>query len=78
LPPARTWPAVLEAARQALVAEGFSDLDYLALVDGSSLEPLEYPSENMRLIAAATIGGVRLIDNIGVTLKPQVRGLLAR
>ena len=67
-------PEALAEARTAVLTGGFSDLDYLALVDGSSLEPMESPSENMRLIAAATIGGVRLIDNMGVTLEPQVRG----
>jgi pantoate--beta-alanine ligase len=66
--------AVLDRARQALTGGGFSGVDYLALVDGDTLEPLKGPSENMRLLAAATIGGVRLIDNLGVTLEQQVRG----
>jgi pantoate--beta-alanine ligase len=64
----------LEQGRAELLAAGFSSVDYLALVDGGSLEPLDRPSENMRLLAAATIGGVRLIDNIGVTSEQQVRG----
>jgi pantoate--beta-alanine ligase len=62
----------LQAARQALVAAGFSRVDYIALVDGSSLEPLETATQNMRLLVAASIGGVRLIDNIAVTSEQQV------
>ena len=48
-------------------------MDYLALVDSHTLEPLEKAREPMRLIAAASIGGVRLIDNIPVTLEQQIR-----
>jgi pantoate--beta-alanine ligase len=64
----------LQAARDALGRRGFSKVDYLALVDGDSLEPLEVAGENMRLLAAATLGGVRLIDNLGVTSVQQVSG----
>jgi pantoate--beta-alanine ligase len=62
----------LKRAKAALLSAGFSTVDYLALVDSRSLEPLEIPRELMRLIAAASIGGVRLIDNIPVTLEQQV------
>lgn len=64
--------ATLERSRQALRTAGFSTVDYVALVDAASLEPLESPREPMRLIAAASIGGVRLIDNIPVTLEQQL------
>lgn len=53
-------------AKQQLVEAGFFKVDYLALVDSGTLEPLDAPGENMRLIAAATIGSTRLIDNIAV------------
>jgi pantoate--beta-alanine ligase len=56
----------LAAAKDAIRAAGFSSIDYVALVDAGSLEPLDQPRGAMRLIAAATIGGTRLIDNIGV------------
>jgi pantoate--beta-alanine ligase len=61
----------LQHARDALQKAGFSNVDYFALVDGSSLEPISEPSENTRLIAAARIGMTRLIDNIPVEVKKQ-------
>jgi pantoate--beta-alanine ligase len=65
-------PAALEQARRQLGAAGFTDVDYVALVDAESLEPMEEAGERMRLIAAATIGGVRLIDNLAVTSEQQL------
>ena len=61
-------PAALARAKQALVDAGFLTIDYVALVDACSLEPLEWPRNPMRLIAAATIGATRLIDNIPVEM----------
>jgi len=58
--------AALRAAKQSLVEAGFLRIDYLALVDAATLEPLEQPKGEMRLIAAAVIGTTRLIDNIAV------------
>ena len=48
----------------ALIAAGFSPIDYFALVDAATLEPLDEPAGEMRLIAAAVIGKTRLIDNL--------------
>jgi pantoate--beta-alanine ligase len=59
-------PKVLHEARATLRDEGFSRIDYLALVDADSLEPLEQPAGTMRLLAAAVIGTTRLIDNLAV------------
>ena len=56
--------AALRDAKQALVDAGFLRIDYLALVDASTLEPLDSPQGNMRLLAAAVIGTTRLIDNL--------------
>ena len=56
----------LEDARQSLLESGFSRVDYLALVDADTLEPLGEFQGDMRLIAAAVIGTTRLIDNIAV------------
>jgi len=57
---------VLDDARDTLGRAGFSHVDYFALVDAVSLEPLDEPRGEMRLIAAAVIGKTRLIDNIAV------------
>ena len=56
----------LAEAKRKLVEAGFLKIDYLALVDAVTLEPLDRPSGTMRLIAAATIGTTRLIDNLAV------------
>ena len=57
---------VLADAKQALVDAGFLKIDYFALVDAVTLEPLDEAGGPMRLIAAATIGTTRLIDNLPV------------
>lgn len=57
---------VLEAARKMLVEAGFTRIDYFALVDAATLEPLDRPLGEMRLIAAAAMGTTRLIDNLAV------------
>jgi pantoate--beta-alanine ligase len=56
----------LQQAKQRLVDADFLRIDYLALVDAETFEPVEQRQENMRLIAAAVIGTTRLIDNIAV------------
>jgi len=58
--------AALDQAKRQLGDAGFSKIDYVALVDADTLEPLDRPRTPMRLIAAATIGGTRLIDNMAV------------
>jgi len=57
---------VLEEARASLLDRGFSRVDYFALVDSATLEPVRRPQGEMRLIAAAVIGTTRLIDNLAV------------
>ena len=59
---------LLAVARAKLADAGFTTVDYLALVDAETLEPLDHASGTMRLIAAATIGDTRLIDNISVEM----------
>jgi pantoate--beta-alanine ligase len=58
--------AALDDARRKLTEAGFGRIDYLALVDAATLEPMDAPAGEMRLIAAATIGKTRLIDNVRV------------
>lgn len=57
---------VLDTARKSLIEAGFSRIDYFALVDAVTLEPLDRPQGEMRLIAAAAMGQTRLIDNVAV------------
>jgi len=59
-------PDALENAGSDIRNAGFSAVDYVALVDSTTLEPLEKPAGTMRLIAAARIGKTRLIDNFPV------------
>jgi pantoate--beta-alanine ligase len=59
----------LTAARRALNDAGFAPIDYVALVDVETLEPLRTPAGRMRLIAAAKIGSTRLIDNLAVEVR---------
>jgi pantoate--beta-alanine ligase len=57
---------VCTQARHALGQAGFS-VDYFNVVDPASLEPLDHFDGPARLIAAARLGGVRLLDNMAVT-----------
>ncbi len=59
----------LEHASHALYDAGFSVVDYVALVDETTLEPVEEARGGARLIAAATIGNTRLIDNLPLEAK---------
>lgn len=56
----------LSRARKDLASAGFRKVDYFALVDSASLEPVADAAGETRLIAAATIGATRLIDNLAV------------
>ncbi|SPE22343.1 Pantothenate synthetase (fragment) [Burkholderiales bacterium] len=55
----------LAAAQRELTQEGFV-VDYFALVDGPTLQPLPAAAPGSRLVAAARLGAVRLIDNVTV------------
>ncbi len=63
---------LLAVAKAKLIAAGFASVDYLALVEAASLEPLDHATGKMRLIAAATIGKTRLIDNVSVEMDTVV------
>ena len=52
--------------RDALLSAGFDSIDYVAIRDAHTLQPLERASSDMRILAAATISGTRLIDNMPV------------
>jgi pantoate--beta-alanine ligase len=61
----------LRQAKQALVDAGFLHIDYVALVDATTLDPIDAPEGEMRLIAAATIGKTRLIDNLPLVVESR-------
>ncbi len=46
-----------------LISAGFERVDYVAVRDAGTLEPLRRISRPARVLAAARVGGVRLIDN---------------
>ncbi len=56
----------LEWAVADVLNAGFATVDYIELRDAASLAPVEALDQPARLLAAATLDGVRLIDNIPV------------
>ncbi len=59
-------PAAMQRCYDAVLAAGFDSIDYIDLRDGDTLQPLSAPNSSARLLAAAWLDGVRLIDNIPV------------
>jgi len=55
---------LIQLARQQLDAAGIDHIDYVAVVDGFSLEPLHQINANAFMIMAAYAGDTRLIDNV--------------
>ncbi|WP_037498083.1 pantoate--beta-alanine ligase [Sphingomonas jaspsi] len=62
----------LNQAIRTVKQAGFGPVDYLTYVDGATLEPLDGARSGGRLIAAAFLGKIRLIDNIRVILDTEV------
>ena len=58
--------ATLAAAETSLRAAGFGPVDYVALSGADDLEPMTAVGRPARLLAAAWLGGTRLIDNLAV------------
>lgn len=58
--------STLTSAHAALADAGFAPIDYVALVDAASLEPMTCLDRDARILAAARIGTTRLIDNYPV------------
>lgn len=61
---------ILAAAHQVLDVEPGVDVDYVALVDDTTFQPVESVTEPVaaRLLVAARVGTTRLIDNAPMTL----------
>jgi pantoate--beta-alanine ligase len=58
--------AACAQARDVLIAAGFGSVDYVAVVDADSLAPVARAAGRCRVLAAARLGGVRLIDNLSL------------
>lgn len=58
--------AALAACGTEVLAAGFDTVEYIDLRDASTLDPATGLDRPLRLLAAARLGGVRLIDNIAV------------
>ncbi len=56
----------LAACSAEIAGAGFESVEYIELRDAASLGPAEGLDRPLRLLAAAWLGGVRLIDNIPV------------
>ncbi len=53
-------------ATDRLLSSGFSAVDYVSIVDGTTLLPLESVKAGARVLAVARCGGVRLLDNMPI------------
>ena len=62
----RAVVAALAEARAAMLTAGFAGVEYLELCDAETLAPVDALDRPARLLVAATLGSVRLIDNIAV------------
>jgi pantoate--beta-alanine ligase len=59
----RRASSLLDAARKTLIAELGVRVDYIALVDWATLEPVEIAAHGSLFAVAAWVGATRLIDN---------------
>jgi pantoate--beta-alanine ligase len=62
--------ALLGRAAETLGA-GVDSIDYLAIADAETLEPLEAPREDAVVLVAARVAGTRLIDNVLLDHAPE-------
>lgn len=60
----RDAATLIAAMRETITGAGPCEIDYVEIVDGDSLEPVERVGANVRALVAVRIGGARLIDNI--------------
>ena len=63
----RGRPGAVEDGISALAVQGFVP-EYVAPVDGATMRPIPEVAAGVRLVAAARLGAVRLLDNVPVEL----------
>jgi pantoate--beta-alanine ligase len=60
----------LSQARQAILSAGFREVEYLELRTEDDLAPMDHINRPARLLVAAWLGDIRLIDNVQVQTTP--------
>jgi pantoate--beta-alanine ligase len=70
--------ALLAAMRAEIARHPAVALDYVAIVEPATLEPLETVAGAARALIAARVGGVRLIDNGPIVVPTRHQGAEAR
>jgi pantoate--beta-alanine ligase len=58
--------AILDHARSRIIAGGFDSVEYVELRDAATLAPMTVLDRDARILAAARLGGTRLIDNLAI------------
>jgi pantoate--beta-alanine ligase len=57
---------LISLANETIASAKSARIDYVSIVDGKTLEPLEVVRLNARMLMAVFVGKTRLIDNIGL------------
>ncbi len=57
-----------QTATNALLVAGFNTVDYVAVVDPATLEPITVVNRSARVLTVARIDGVRLLDNMAINV----------
>ena len=65
----RNFERLSQTACDRLLAEGFDQVDYISIVNASSLEPAQTTDRKLVILATARLGSTRLLDNIELTLE---------
>jgi len=58
--------AALAEGMSTLEGAGFESIDYLEVCDAETLKPVAAVERPARVLAAARVGGTRLIDNLPI------------
>jgi pantoate--beta-alanine ligase len=69
---ARRSAEILRNAREEIDRAGAFRIEYLDVVDGETLAPVDEANDGCVVAVAAFLGGVRLIDNVSLARPPSV------